>query len=203
MKLDINLIPGKSKDASKDFYKMIILILIFSFIIVIWGYVLPKGEKEILVNKVNKKEQELEELSEIEEEYNNLKTLRDTLKNELDLYDNIKTYKTKMTSIIKDFELLMPSSITMDAFNYNEGLISVVGTAPEYKDISQFMIKIRESEYVMGSSLGEVNIVEDEEGNLTGYSFTLNVALLNFESDDEEVVESEEVPVEEEKGGEE
>ncbi|HHT97391.1 MAG TPA: PilN domain-containing protein, partial [Clostridiales bacterium] len=139
-----------------------------------------------------------------EEEYKAIKAKHDEIKNELDLYDNIKSYKTKMTEIIKDFENLAPTSIVFDSIDYNDNIMVITGLSYNYTDIAQFMVKVRESEHVMATSFSQAELmfparigIEVDE-----YAFEIAIALFGWE-DDEELVEVEEVPAELETGGEE
>lgn len=199
MRDDINLVPKSEKDTSSvTILTYLVVIMVLALFGGIFGVYIPLQKKNSLNSKISLLESEIElnndidiRLSEISSEVDRVSYLNDAL-------DNLKNKDTKTSQIIKDLEQILSTDIKVKIFSIEEGVLTLEGSTPMYKNVAQSMVKIRELDYVIDANLDEIRAYPKLEVREDSHHFILNIILERNEILYEEEVEEAQEEVQEE-----
>ena len=185
MMYDINLIPQTKKNASGRINSTMIFIGLFCFVVLaVFFFYFPLQQKLSLNKQIQAKEEEITIYANVRGEYDTLSAQSDQLKQIALNLEHLREDKLKLTELINHVEESMPKSITANRIQLEEGLLTIEGSSSAYKDIAQFMVKMRQLEGVLSVAFMGATANEDlEEGdsNANDYkqdlpqSFTMSI----------------------------
>jgi type IV pilus assembly protein PilN len=184
---DINLIPKSNKKASRATILINTAVyLCFAIVIAFLGYYIPVLHRSQIENQIAQKEYDLQQYADTETTFNDLTKTIHEIQNKITYFDSLKS-SLKMSQIFNDLEKNIPRDVIITSLSLNEGTLAVNGVSPSYKEIAQYMVKIRGLDYVNGVSLSNADM--EEESAKEAFDFTLNANLnmpelvLNTEED--------------------
>jgi Tfp pilus assembly protein PilN len=171
MRHDINLIPKRSRVISAKMMFLIILITISGIIITgLYGLYLPLKTKNELKNLIKEKQAELLLYDSVEE---NFKTLTDEINSIITIkaaFEALKINNLKMTQIFQDFQDNIPKNIVIENISYSNlnGELLMEGFSPAYKEIAQYIVKLRQLDYILDVGFTSAELEMDEMNADTG-----------------------------------
>jgi len=119
--------------------------------------------------------------------------------------DELKIKNVKLTNRIADIGKIIPVDVMLNTMSYNNGVMNITGTSPDMINISQFMVNLRNMDYVLDVSHStssfdnQSSYAEDDEDDIEdkrSYKFNLTVVYMLDQS--EEIVPD---TIQEEEGG--
>lgn len=174
MKTDLNLLPQKGPQLSGS---RILIIALCILAVALGGVGLPLCQKFILRNKIDQLTIELASYSEIE-------VLAEKLQNQvkrLTEIDNVFTDKKArylpVSHILNDIEANIPQNINIEKLSFSAEILDIEGTAPAYREIAQFHVKMQEVEYVDSVVFRSAHREGQSENNAESYRFSLHLTI--------------------------
>jgi Tfp pilus assembly protein PilN len=162
---DINLVPKNKKNATGRSNFLIILIGLFTVVVLaVFFFLFPLQQKLSLMNQIRDRENELEAYSEVQTEYSTLVSEADQLNQILTTLASLKGSRVKMTTLMDDIEGCMPKNITMKSIKLEDGLLTIIGSASTYREISQFIVNLRKMEDVQDVTFTNATVEDDRNG---------------------------------------
>ncbi|MGB8453810.1 MAG: PilN domain-containing protein [Anaerocolumna sp.] len=173
---DINLIPKSGKNASKETIIISTVAYVCLFIVIVFlGYFIPLHQKNQIKREIVQKEAELLKYADTEETYQNLTNTISEMQNKITYFDTLKS-SLKMSKILGDLEGNIPSSINIVNMSLAEGILTINGVSPSYKEVARYMVKLRALDYVKAVSFSSA-VLEDDEESKELYDFNINIIL--------------------------
>jgi Tfp pilus assembly protein PilN len=165
MRHDINLIPKRSSVISAKTMFFIILITISGIIITgLYGLYLPLKTKNELKNLIKEKQEELLLYGGVYETFN---TLTDQINSIITIkaaFEALKINNLKMTQILQDFQDNIPKNMVIQNISYSNsnGELLMEGLSPTYKEIAQYIVKLRQLDYILDVGFTSAELEKDE-----------------------------------------
>lgn len=181
MRNDINLLQKKQSSVSRKTLTYILIISIF-VIICFSGIcvVLPNISKGMIQNNITNKEKELQSYAAVEAEYQEALNNTTEIKEQINTIDQLKNNTRSFTQIFDDIQVIMPQDITLTKMNYHDDSIDMEGIALEVVNIAQFMVKLRQLEYVQSVKVTSSELdTESEEG----YSYKITMTFITEQTE--------------------
>lgn len=181
---DINLVPKNKKNASGKSNFLIVLIGLFTVIILaVFFFLFPLQQKLSLIKQINALENELTAYSEVQTEYSSLVREEDHYNQVLTALDSLKGSRRKVTTLLDEIEGGMPKNAVMKSLNLEDGILTIVSSATSYREMAQFIVKLRSLEGVLDVTFTNATAQEEEYGTAPKqgylmeqpYDFTLYV----------------------------
>lgn len=206
MKADLNLIPKKEALISKK--AIIIGALLTVIILLVVGYFfvyIPKNEKDSILREIKNKKTEISSYDGLDEKQAELNKEKEELRKLIVAIDELKIKNVKLTNRIADIGKIIPVDVMLNTMSYNNGVMNITGTSPDMINISQFMVNLRNMDYVLDVSHStssfdnQSSYAEDDEDDIEdkrSYKFNLTVVYMLDQS--EEIVPD---TIQEEEGG--
>jgi Tfp pilus assembly protein PilN len=206
MKADLNLIPKKEALISKK--AIIIGALLTVIIVLVVGYFfvyIPKNEKDSILREIKNKKTEISSYDGLDEKQAELNKEKEELRKLIVAIDELKIKNVKLTNRIADIGKIIPVDVMLNTMSYNNGVMNITGTSPDMIKISQFMVNLRNMDYVLDVSHStssfdnQSSYAEDDEDDIEdkrSYKFNLTVVYMLDQS--EEIVPD---TIQEEEGG--
>lgn len=206
MKADLNLIPKKEALISKK--AIIIGALLTVIIVLVVGYFfvyIPKNEKDSILREIKNKKTEISSYDGLDEKQAELNKEKEELRKLIVAIDELKIKNVKLTNRIADIGKIIPVDVMLNTISYNNGVMNITGTSPDMINISQFMVNLRNMDYVLDVSHStssfdnQSSYAEDDEDDIEdkrSYKFDLTVVYMLDQS--EEIVPD---TIQEEEGG--
>jgi Tfp pilus assembly protein PilN len=206
MKADLNLIPKKEALISKK--AIIIGALLTVIILLVVGYFfvyIPKNEKDSILREIKNKKTEISSYDGLDEKQAELNKEKEELRKLIVAIDELKIKNVKLTNRIADIGKIIPVDVMLNTMSYNNGVMNITGTSPDMIKISQFMVNLRNMDYVLDVSHStssfdnQSSYAEDDEDDIEdkrSYKFNLTVVYMLDQS--EEIVPD---TIQEEEGG--
>lgn len=206
MKADLNLIPKKEALISKK--AIIIGALLTVIILLVVGYFfvyIPKNEKDSILREIKNKKTEISSYDGLDEKQAELNKEKEELRKLIVAIDELKIKNVKLTNRIADIGKIIPVDVMLNTMSYNNGVMNITGTSPDMIKISQFMVNLRNMDYVLDVSHStssfdnQSSYAEDDEDDIEdkrSYKFDLTVVYMLDQS--EEIVPD---TIQEEEGG--
>jgi len=206
MKADLNLIPKKEALISKK--AIIIGALLTVIIVLVVGYFfvyIPKNEKDSILREIKNKKTEISSYDGLDEKQAELNKEKEELRKLIVAIDELKIKNVKLTNRIADIGKIIPVDVMLNTMSYNNGVMNITGTSPDMINISQFMVNLRNMDYVLDVSHStssfdnQSSYAEDDEDDIEdkrSYKFDLTVVYMLDQS--EEIVPD---TIQEEEGG--
>jgi len=206
MKADLNLIPKKEALISKK--AIIIGALLTVIIVLVVGYFfvyIPKNEKDSILREIKNKKTEISSYDGLDEKQAELNKEKEELRKLIVAIDELKIKNVKLTNRIADIGKIIPVDVMLNTMSYNNGVMNITGTSPDMINISQFMVNLRNMDYVLDVSHStssfdnQSSYAEDDEDDIEdkrSYKFNLTVVYMLDQS--EEIVPD---TIQEEEGG--
>ncbi len=206
MKADLNLIPKKEALISKK--AIIIGALLTVIIVLVVGYFfvyIPKNEKDSILREIKNKKTEISSYDGLDEKQAELNKEKEELRKLIVAIDELKIKNVKLTNRIADIGKIIPVDVMLNTMSYNNGVMNITGTSPDMIKISQFMVNLRNMDYVLDVSHStssfdnQSSYAEDDEDDIEdkrSYKFDLTVVYMLDQS--EEIVPD---TIQEEEGG--
>lgn len=184
MVYDINLIPKTRINASqKARFVVISVVLLFAVLLGILGLYLPTRTKLKLIDQIKKQEKELMAYSTVNEEFTTLTATMDDLKRMEGILKQLKDNNLIMTELLADLETCIPNDITIKTLAFDEGMLTLDGSSPDYEKIAQYIVNIRKLNRVINVTFLSAATDQEltEEGTMDDskilFNFTLYVKL--------------------------
>jgi len=177
---DINLIPKSYRKISREALFVITLGFVCCVALTtFFGIYVPLQEKKELSSLIKEEESELLSFTDMEVEYIHLLNQVDEISNSALTLETIKNSNLKMTQTLHDLEESIPKNIKVKGITLGDGILMIEGSSPTYREISQFIVKIRNMEDVLGvtftNATAEEKLEDEDEGEL--HNFNMNVVL--------------------------
>jgi len=177
---DINLIPKSYRKISREALFVITLGFVCCVALTtFFGIYVPLQEKKELSSLIKEKESELLSFTDMEVEYILLLNQVDEISNSALTLESIKNSNLKMTQTLHDLEESIPKNIKIKGITLVDGILMIEGSSPTYKEISQFIVKIRNMEDVLGvtftNATAEEKLEDEDKGEL--HNFNMNVVI--------------------------
>ncbi len=177
---DINLIPKSSKSESKKtILTMAVMYLCFALVVVFLGYFVPLQQRSSIKSKIAQKEEDLKKYANMNETYNNVSDTISELQDQIIYFEALKN-SLKMSKIFDGLEENIPSNVYISDMSMAEGILTLTGVSPSYKEVARYMVKLRGLEYVNDVSFSNAVLEDEETGSNAGkelYDFVINVNL--------------------------
>jgi hypothetical protein len=207
--------------------KMLFLIIIFSLsgsiLMGFCGLYLPLKEKNDLKKRIGQKQEELSSYGSVEDRYIALSAQFSKITAINSAFKALKSNNLKMTQIFQDLQENIPGDIIIQNISYSnmKGELTIDGLSRNYKNIAQYIVKLRQLDYILDvgftsvvleSPEAETNTVTDagtdivtESGNgnkdMPMQKFSIKISLKNKNSSIT-VTNLQEDTISDEKGGE-
>ena len=206
MKADLNLIPKKEALISKK--AIIIGALLTVVIVLVVGYFfvyIPKNEKDSILREIKNKKTEISSYDGLDEKQAELNKEKEELRKLIVAIDELKIKNVKLTNRIADIGKIIPVDVMLNTMSYNNGVMNITGTSPDMINVAQFMVNLRNMDYVLDVSHSTLSFdnqssyAEDDEDDIEdkrSYKFNLTVVYMLDQS--EEIVPD---TIQEEEGG--
>lgn len=206
MKADLNLIPKKEALISKK--AIIIGALLTVIIVLVVGYFfvyIPKNEKDSILREIKNKKTEISSYDGLDEKQAELNKEKEELRKLIVAIDELKIKNVKLTNRIADIGKIIPVDVMLNTMSYNNGVMNITGTSPDMINVAQFMVNLRNMDYVLDVSHStssfdnQSSYAEDDEDDIEdkrSYKFNLTVVYMLDQS--EEIVPD---TIQEEEGG--
>ncbi len=206
MKADLNLIPKKEALISKK--AIIIGALLTVIIVLVVGYFfvyIPKNEKDSILREIKNKKTEISSYDGLDEKQAELNKEKEELRKLIVAIDELKIKNVKLTNRIADIGKIIPVDVMLNTMSYNNGVMNITGTSPDMINVAQFMVNLRNMDYVLDVSHSTLSFdnqssyAEDDEDDIEdkrSYKFNLTVVYMLDQS--EEIVPD---TIQEEEGG--
>lgn len=206
MKADLNLIPKKEALISKK--AIIIGALLTVIIVLVVGYFfvyIPKNEKDSILREIKNKKTEISSYDGLDEKQAELNKEKEELRKLIVAIDELKIKNVKLTNRIADIGKIIPVDVMLNTISYNNGVMNITGTSPDMINVAQFMVNLRNMDYVLDVSHStssfdnQSSYAEDDEDDIEdkrSYKFNLTVVYMLDQS--EEIVPD---TIQEEEGG--
>ncbi len=175
---DINLIPKSSKNTSRETLFVILgAYLCFTIVVVFFGYFIPLQQKSSVKHKIAEKEEELKQYADMDDTYIKLTDTISEMENKVTYFEALKN-SLKMSKVFNDLEENIPREINISNMSLAEGILTIAGVSPSYKEVAQYMVKIRGVDYVKDVTFSSAVLEDDEEdSNKKLYDFNIYVNL--------------------------
>lgn len=188
---DINLIPRAKKKASNEsVLLMTILGICLISVTLYFGVYIPINEKTSLEKQISVQEKELENFKKLEDTYLELLDQKVSIYATIATLDFIQDNKFEMTKIINYLEKEMPKAITLDKITLSGSVLNVEGTANSYREIAQFIIKLRKMDNVTNVTFLSAQAVDNESIQDEQQNFTIKVEIVNYDTLDQIINEA-------------
>ena len=206
MKADLNLIPKKEALISKK--AIIIGALLTVIIVLVVGYFfvyIPKNEKDSILREIKNKKTEISSYDGLDEKQAELNKEKEELRKLIVAIDELKIKNVKLTNRIADIGKIIPVDVMLNTMSYNNGVMNITGTSPDMINVAQFMVNLRNMDYVLDVSHStssfdnQSSYAEDDEDDIEdkrSYKFNFTVVYMLDQS--EEIVPD---TIQEEEGG--
>lgn len=171
---DINLIPKTKKKTSDESILVTTILILCLFILMgYYGVFVPLQNKYMIDKQIKAKEFELRAYSETLATYNTLLEQTSSLRETDMLLDSIKNDGLVMTELLNNIENSIPDKISFKRLNLTDNLLTVEATAPSYREVAQFIVKLRKFDQV--ENVIFMNAKSDNENQT--HDFTINITL--------------------------
>ncbi len=174
---DINLIPkGSKKEARKEMLSYAFVYLWLVVVLVFAGYLIPLLQKSQTASRIAEKEYELQKYRDTDESYIQLTNTLADMKDRVAYFELLRN-SLKMSQIFKDMETNIPQGINISNMSLIEGTLNISGDSPSYKEVAQFIVKLRGLDYVNNINFSNAALEDEEENADELYNFNMIVTL--------------------------
>lgn len=190
MRDDLNLVPRKESATLNSSIVDIIMIYILTFLcLILFGVIKPNDKKAEIEKQIAEKEQELQQYATVDEEYEELTEKITEIKNNKKIVEQL-TDKKKFGDILKDIQNIIPDDVVIKNLSYSDDSLTISATSSDIIDIAQFMVKLRQLDYVQSVKFSSASNKKSENSSDTSsdknLSFNITVGLIENNTDDNE-----------------
>lgn len=187
---DLNLVPRKESATLNSSIVDIIMIYILTFLcLILFGVIKPNDKKAEIEKQIAEKEQELQQYATVDEEYEELTEKITEIKNNKKIVEQL-TDKKKFGDILKDIQNIIPDDVVIKNLSYSDDSLTISATSSDIIDIAQFMVKLRQLDYVQSVKFSSASNKKSENSSDTSsdknLSFNITVGLIENNTDDNE-----------------
>lgn len=184
MRNDINLIPKRNRIISAKMMSLILAISVGGIILMLfYGLLQPLKEKNEMKNIIAQKQEELLLYNSVEDTFITLTEQINKIKTMNSAFETLKSNTLKMTQIFQDFQKNIPEDITIQTISYSNsnGELLMEGVSPTYKNIAQYIVKLRQLDDILGVVFTSAELENPEVSNgdkgMTMHKFSIKVSL--------------------------
>lgn len=173
---DINLlVKRKSKVTKSTILLITILSVLCVTVIAIYGVIYPLNKVSNLKAEIEDKKTELASYTYNEAIYYQVQQELEETRNTLSSLNNLKENKFKSIWLFETIEDIIPVDVKIYELNYGQGLLSMKGISPTYKNIAQFIVKASEVDGM--SNVKTTQVMIDNNEDEVKYAFDLSVII--------------------------
>lgn len=173
---DINLlVKRKSKVTKSTILLITILSVLCVTVIAIYGVIYPLNKVSNLKAEIEDKKTELASYTYNEAIYYQVQQELEETRNTLSFLNNLKENKFKSIWLFETIEDIIPVDVKIYELNYGQGLLSMKGISPTYKNIAQFIVKASEVDGM--SNVKTTQVMIDNNEDEVKYAFDLSVII--------------------------
>lgn len=171
---DINLlVKRKSKVTKSTILLITILSVLCVTVIAIYGVIYPLNKVSNLKAEIEDKKTELASYTYNEAIYYQVQQELEETRNTLSSLNNLKENEFKSIWLFETIEDIIPVDVKIYELNYGQGLLSMKGISPTYKNIAQFIVKASEVDGM--SNVKTTQVMKDNNEDEVKYAFDLSV----------------------------
>lgn len=173
---DINLlVKRKSKVTKSTILLITILSVLCVTVIAIYGVIYPLNKVSNLKAEIEDKKTELASYTYNEAIYYQVQQELEETRNTLSSLNNLKENEFKSIWLFETIEDIIPVDVKIYELNYGQGLLSMKGISPTYKNIAQFIVKASEVDGM--SNVKTTQVMIDNNEDEVKYAFDLSVII--------------------------
>ena len=173
---DINLlVKRKSKVTKSTILLITILSVLCVTVIAIYGVIYPLNKVSNLKAEIEDKKTELASYTYNEAIYYQVQQELEETRNTLSSLNNLKENEFKSIWLFETIEDIIPVDVKIYELNYGQGLLSMKGNSPTYKNIAQFIVKASEVDGM--SNVKTTQVMIDNNEDEVKYAFDLSVII--------------------------
>jgi type IV pilus assembly protein PilN len=146
----INLLPvriSKKKEAGKQQLALFAVVLVAGLLAnYFWG-ASRAGDLKAREAKLARTREDIAQLERIIGEVRNIKDAQQELQKKLDVLDKLKQGRTGPVRMLDELAMVTPRQLWLSKLDEKAGVIAFGGSAVSIDDVSEFMLKLKQSKY--------------------------------------------------------
>lgn len=172
----INLLPVRQTQRRQTIQQQLLAgaaVLILAIIgSIVWTAAIS-SKKEVLINDITQKKNELAQLDKIIGEVNEFEKKKKELEQKLDTIEDLRKRKSGPVRALDDLANEIPNRVWILKLEEKNGSVTIDGSAIDHEDVSAFMKALQKSKYFSNISLGFSKADKPTAGGVTLYNFRI------------------------------
>jgi len=159
----INLLPvrvSKKKEAGKQQLALFAVVLVAGLLVNYFWAASRAGDLKFRESKLARTREDIAQLERIIGEVKNIKDAQQELQKKLDVLERLKQGRTGPVRMLEELATVTPRQLWLTKLDEKGGAVTFSGSSASIDDVSEFMLKLKQSKYFTKVELKKTTAVK-------------------------------------------